>query len=263
MRPERSVARTGWWITDVAADRLSRALVMGAGEAERGAALLGPDGARLVTQIVVDPEPGDPVGYRHSDALGERLDRLRERRPDLAYRGTAHSHPEDLAEPSRQDRRAFEAVLAANGALLEALFPIVVPRPPTRLSTVHAEWGSAHLLTLAGGCLAGYGCRLTDHGVDLRATRLRLLPVREVVHRLCAGTGRRPREAGVVVEERTGELWLRHRLLRSDDDPAGRTRCGDERDGVIDVLISTVRTDLAPLVSFGGRPFRPMAGDMP
>jgi proteasome lid subunit RPN8/RPN11 len=200
-----------WRITDTALERLGQDLLAHA--PERGAALLGPAGHRLVTHVLTDPETGSAASYRHSAALQHLLTQTLERGPDLAYRGTVHTHPGAMAEPSDQDGNAFRAVLLANPDLgPDVLFPILVCRPLEALGTIVESWGGDHLLPLPGGTLGGYTCRSRDGVPEVTAVVVSVLAVHSFVTMVCADTDWTPHESGVVREPTTGAVWLRYVL---------------------------------------------------
>lgn len=221
-----------WQITDDALEALARHLLRPG--PERGAALLGPRGSRLVHRVLPD-RPGGRATYRHSRRLQRDLDGALRAHPGLGYRGTAHSHPGTLAEPSDQDLVAFSAVHAANPALGgELLFPIAVRTGRALVAPVLARWGQAHLIELDGGCLAGYTLRgpggdnepseygrHSEHGRDgggptVATVAIGVLPVGSFLRSVCAVGGSTFHDAGVVREPSSGLAWLRYRVGRHE-----------------------------------------------
>ena len=247
-----------WRLTDIALADLSQHLL--AREPERGAALLGPRGQRLVTQVLADPDPGSPTSYGHSDTLRDLLAQTLILRRDLGYRGTVHSHPGVIAEPSDQDEAAFRAVLDANPHLgEEVLFPIAVAAPVSDLDEVAARWGDAHLLSVADGTIGGYICHRSDTCVELLSVQLDVLPVGSLVRALCAGTGRRPLDAGVVRDPTGGTSWLRF-VLTADQPTVDFSGCPNavhDRE----VLVSSCFPACPPMFSGGAAAFRPLPWD--
>jgi len=207
MPPDRPRARAPdpWQLTDDAIAVLEACLL--AHPPERGGALLGPAGHRLITHVLPDPEPGTPAGYANSPALQEILTAVLDHRCDLAYRGTAHSHPGSMTEPSPQDLLAFRAVLEANSTLSPLLFPIAVGRSmsaPTEPTEPAASWTTDHVVALGSGSLAAY-TQSTDQR-SVVPVALSVLAVRAAATALGAGRGLTPREAGSVREPMTGAL---------------------------------------------------------
>lgn len=164
---------TDWAITDVALRVLDRELA--APVPERGAALIGAVGSRLVTAVLVDPRPGESASYWHSDALRERVAHWLDDHPEHRYVGTAHSHPGGHAEPSGPDREAFTNMLLANPGICDALFPIVVGWLPPSLLGEQAF--SDHLVELQHGTLAGFSAHLHAGALVLRRASMRVVPV--------------------------------------------------------------------------------------
>lgn len=234
-----------WQVTDDAVAALDACLL--GHPPERGAALLGPAGRPLITHVLPDPDAGTSTGYTHSPALQQLLTSVLDRRPDLAYRGTAHSHPGAMAEPSRQDLAAIGAVRDANPHLTPApVFPIVVAATRSALAEVTHTWGDEHLLDLSDGTLAGYA--LSERRRRAVTVRLSVLPVRAVttaLRRSCGvGCHVGRHEAGSVGEPSTGSFWLRH-LLRPDE-ATGRP--------TISVLIHPGYPWVPPLLAVGDEP---------
>jgi hypothetical protein len=238
--------RVAWRLTDTARDQLSRCLL--GLEPERGAALLGPRHRRLVTHVLPDPESA--ASYGHSATLRALLAAVLEAHPALEYRGTAHTHPGTMAEPSSQDRKAFRAVLEANPVLGDdVLFPVVVARPAAELDDVVAAWGSEHLLPLDGGTLGGYGLAGSGPADGVVPVAVSVLGVGGLVERLCAATDRVPHQAGVVREACTDEVWLRYVLAAT-----GSTEH--------QVLVHPDFPTRPPMLATGSAPFRTPAWDL-
>ena len=164
-----------WLITDEALGLLNTHLATWA--PERGAALLGPPGARLVTDVLPDPRPGQRDSYWHSDELRHALTERLSRDGTVTYRGTAHSHPGGLAAPSEPDRRAFRSTLDANPRLGDLLFPIVVDRAVDDLAPGLC---GEHLIALTDGTVAGFTALADGRSTTLHRVRLSVLPARAV-----------------------------------------------------------------------------------
>src|SRR5690242_12018171 len=94
------------------ADAVLRAIAeaIAAQPAERGGALLGPPGRRLVSRFVPDPLPGESSAWRPSRALAAEV-RAREQQEGLEWKGLVHSHPAGLDAPTAQDAREARAAL--------------------------------------------------------------------------------------------------------------------------------------------------------
>jgi proteasome lid subunit RPN8/RPN11 len=238
-----------WQLTDDALAALNACLL--GHPPERGAALLGPAGRPLITHVLPDPEAGTTTGYTHSPPLQQLLTAVLDRRPDLAYRGTAHSHPGAMAEPSRQDLAAFGAVRDTNPHLAPApVFPIVVAAGRSALAEVTPAWGDDHLLDLPGGTLAGYALS-SDRDQAVPVT-LSVLPVGAVTTALRRSCDVGCHEAGNVGEPTTGSFWLRY-LLRPEESTA---------QPAISVLIHPGYPWVAPLLAIGDEPCWSPAWDL-
>ena len=202
-----------WLITDEALTRLNTHLAARA--PERGAALLGPPGARLVTDVLPDPRPGRRDSYWHSDELRHALTERLSRDGTVTYRGTAHSHPGGLAAPSEPDRRAFRSTLDANPRLGELLFPIVVGRAVDDLAPgLHGE----HLTPMSDGTLAAFTALADGLSTTLHRVGLTVLPVRAVATALELELGWNP--ASLTPVQGPGGLpWIEMAWTGPDGEP--------------------------------------------
>lgn len=190
---------TAWAITDLALQTLDRELA--APVPERGAALIGGSGSRLIIGAVIDPRPGEAVSYWHSDQLREDLAGYLSDHPAQRYVGTVHSHPGGYAEPSGPDLQAFGSTLESNPEIREAIFPIVVGAPRSALPAVMARFGQDHLVDLEHGTLAGYSAHPGPGGLVVRPAPMHVVPVAE--HTAVAGAALTDR-LGMPVEVRWG-----------------------------------------------------------
>lgn len=173
-----------WIITDTALADLD--LHLGLPNPERGAALVGPDGVRLITGVVPDPVPGQRANYWHSSALDRRLKATLAARPGLTYKGTAHSHPAGMAEPSQPDAKAFRSTILGNPHLPELVFPIVVGVTTDQLAE---RYRGDHLVALTHGTLAPF-CAIVE-GSDTTVARvaLTIFPVQQTATAVADATG--------------------------------------------------------------------------
>lgn len=166
---------TPWAIADTVLETLNQELAVPA--PERGAALIGAQHSRMIIDAVVDPRPGEPGSYWHSDQLRERLSAYLSQHPRRRYVGTVHSHPGGYAEPSGPDHEAFANMLQTNPAVREALFPIVVQARRSSLGNV-LRLGDDHLVELPHGTFAGYSAHPGQSGLTVRPAPMHVIPAR-------------------------------------------------------------------------------------
>jgi molybdopterin/thiamine biosynthesis adenylyltransferase len=173
-----------WIMTDLALADLDEHL--GRPEPERGAALVGPAGTRLVTGVVPDPVPGQRANYWHSGVLDRNLKTALANRPGLTYKGTAHSHPAGMAGPSGPDAKAFRSTILGNPHLSEMLFPIVVGVTTDRLAELYR---GEHLVGLEKGTLAPFGATVVGRSTTVFRVPLTVLPAQQSAAAVAEATG--------------------------------------------------------------------------
>lgn len=202
-----------WIITDEALFALDRHLA--APQPERGAALVGPAGTRMVTGIVADPVPGQRANYWHSGALDRKLKAVLGARPGLAYKGTAHSHPAGMAQPSGPDAKAFRSTILGNPHLTEFLFPIVVGVAANELA---AHYRGNHVVSLEHGTLAPFGANVDGRDATVFRVALTSLPAQQTAAAVAQATGWHP---GAVdwITGTGGVAWLMLNWTANADDP--------------------------------------------
>lgn len=205
-----------WIITDDALADLDQHLAAHA--PERGAALLGPPGTRLITDIIVDPVDGGRAEYRHSDQLRIALEARRAVDANVTYMGTCHSHPSGMAAPSEPDRRAFRSTLDANPHLRDLLFPIVVDRRVEDLAPVYR---GNHLTALSHGTLAGFTAVGHGRRTVIAPVELTVVPVGAQARAIARALDWRV--AAIHPAEGPGGLpWLQVTWTSSDGGPAAQ-----------------------------------------
>lgn len=226
-----------WTITDLALsaidDHLARPVP------ERGAALVGPAGARLVTGIVPDPVPGQRADYWHSDDLRAALSATLARRAGLTYKGTAHSHPGGMAQPSQPDAKAFRSTILANPQLTDLLFPIVVGLDESQLAE---HYRGDHLISLDHGCLAPFSAYVSENAASVFRVPVNVMPALSTAETIANQAGW---QVGSVdwVRGASGDVWV----LLTWGDPANSSE-----ELVASVLLPTAYPLAAPLVRARG-----------
>ena len=226
-----------WTITDLALSAIDNHLARPA--PERGAALVGPAGARLVTGIVPDPIPGHRADYWHSDDLRAALSATLARRAGLTYKGTAHSHPGGMAQPSQPDAKAFRSTILANPQLTDLLFPIVVGLGERQLA---GHYQGEHIVTLENGCLAPFSAYVSGRSASVFRVPVNVLPALGTAETIANQAGW---QVGGVdwVRGASGDVWVM--LTWSDEEVSSEGP-------VATVLLPTAYPLAAPLVRARG-----------
>lgn len=175
-RPQVAESLTGtpWSITDLALHTIDAELAIPV--PERGAALIAARDSRVISDVIVDPRPGQRVSYWHSDQLRIRLADYLAGNTAHRYVGTVHSHPGGFAEPSGPDHDAFANMLRTNPGVRDAIFPIVVQERRDALGAVR-RLGDQHLIDLPHGTFAGYSAHPGDGGLSVRPAPMHVIPI--------------------------------------------------------------------------------------
>lgn len=114
-----------------------------------------PDGSILLSHWALDAEADASGAHVKASTSGERAMQEVEQRYGVQYFGVIHSHPRTVPDPSGQDGRAVEDLLALNPHLPAALVGVVVATTTTRRGPTVLNVGRGelviHALTAASG----------------------------------------------------------------------------------------------------------------